>query len=63
MEVGHCAATLTQETRYYDNPMRGPMKWCSVTRIVDDNTWIFELYGVDKKGKEERMMEITYTRR
>ncbi len=55
--------SFTQETRYYDNPMRGPMKWRSVTKVVDDRTWIFELHGVDKKGKAERMMEITYTRK
>jgi hypothetical protein len=39
------------------------MKWRSVTRIVDDNTHVFEMYGTDKKGKEEKMMEITYTRK
>jgi hypothetical protein len=55
--------SFTQESRYYDNPMRGTTKWRSVTRIVDDRNWIFELYGVDKKGKAERMMEITYTRK
>ncbi len=55
--------SFTQETHYYDNPMKGSMKWRSVTKVVDDRTWIFELHGVDKKGKEERMMEITYTRK
>lgn len=55
--------TITQETGYHDNPMRGEMKWRSVTKVVDERTWIFELYGVDKKGKAERMMEITYTRK
>jgi hypothetical protein len=55
--------TITQETRYYDDPMRGPRKWRSVTKLVDDRTWLYEVYGVDKKGKEERMMEITYTRK
>jgi hypothetical protein len=39
------------------------MKWRSVTRIVDDNTWVFEMYGTDKNGIEEKGMEITYIRK
>jgi hypothetical protein len=54
--------TITQEA-CYDDPLKGPMKWRSVTRIVDDNTLVFEMYGADKRGKEEKMMEITYTRK
>ncbi len=54
--------TITQEA-CYDDPIRGPMKWRSVTRIVDDNAHLFEMYGTDKSGKEERMMEIIYTRK
>jgi len=54
--------TITQESRY-DDPVKGPMKWRSVTRILDDNTHVFEMYGTDKSGKEEKMMEITYTRK
>ena len=54
--------TITQESRY-DDPIKGPMKWRSVTRIVDDNTHVFEMYEADKKGKEVKMMEITYTRK
>jgi hypothetical protein len=54
--------TIIQESRY-DDPIKGPMKWRSVTRIVDDNTYVFEMYGTDKRGKEEKMMEITYTRK
>jgi hypothetical protein len=54
--------TITQESRY-DDPIKGPTKWRSVTRIVDDNTHVFEMYETDKKGKEEKMMEITYTRK
>ena len=54
--------TITQESRY-DDPMRGPMKLRSVTKIVDDNTLVFEMYGANKGGKEEKMMEITYTRK
>ncbi len=54
--------TITQESRY-DDPVKGPMKWRSVIRIVDDNTHVFEMYSTDKSGKEEKMMEITYTRK
>jgi hypothetical protein len=54
--------TITQECRYND-PVKGPMKWRSVTQIMDDNTQAFEMYGTDKSGREEKMMEITYTRR
>jgi Protein of unknown function (DUF1579) len=54
--------TITQECSY-DDPIKGPMKWRSVTRIVDDNTHLFEMSGIDKTGKEEKMMEITYNRK
>ena len=54
--------TITQECRY-DDPIKGPMRWRSVTRIVDDHTHVFEMYGTDKSGKEEKMMEITYNRK
>ena len=60
--AGADGMTITQEARY-DDPVKGPMKWRSVTRLVDDNTHVFELYGADKSGKEEKMMEITYTRK
>jgi len=54
--------TITQES-HYDAPIKGPLKWRSVTRVMDDNTWSFEMYETDKSGKEEKMMEITYTRK
>ena len=46
-----------------DDPIKGPVKWRAVTKIVDDNTQVFEMYGTDKTGKEEKMMEMTYTRK
>jgi hypothetical protein len=54
--------TITQEG-HYDTPIKGPLKWRSVTRIVNDNIWSFEMYETGKSGKEEKMMEITYTRK
>jgi hypothetical protein len=54
--------TITQESRY-DDPIKGPLKWRSVTRVVDENTHVFEMYEAGESGKEEKMMEITYTRK
>jgi hypothetical protein len=54
--------TITQEG-HYDTPIKGPLKWRSVTKLVDDNTWSFEMYETDKSGKEKKMMEITYIRK
>ena len=41
--------TITQES-HFDDPVRGPMKWRSVTRIMDDNSHVFEMYRTDKTG-------------
>jgi hypothetical protein len=54
--------TITQQGRY-DDPIEGPMKLRGVTKIVDDNTEIFEMYATGKNGKETKMMEITYSRK
>lgn len=53
---------ITQENHHND-PVRGHMTWRSVTRIIDDNSWVFEMYSIYEKGKEEKGMEITYTRK
>ncbi len=47
----------------YDDPVRGLLKWRSVTRIVDRRTLEFEMYTTDSSGKEEKMGEMTYTRK
>ena len=54
--------TITQECSYED-PARGPAVWRSVTRIKDDNTLEFEMFITPKGGKEEKMMEMTVTRK
>jgi hypothetical protein len=54
--------TITQKGQY-DDPIEGRMKLRGVTKIVDSNTEIFEMYGTDKSGKERKMMEITYSRK
>jgi hypothetical protein len=54
--------TITQECSY-DDPVKGPAVWRSVTRINDENTVEFEMFITPKGGKEEKMMEITVTRK
>jgi hypothetical protein len=54
--------TITQECSY-DDPVRGPSVWRSVTKIKDDDTQEFEMYITPKGGKEEKMMEMTATRK
>jgi len=54
--------TITQKGQY-DDPIEGRMKLRGVTKMVDANTQIFEMYGTGKRGKEMKMMEITYTRK
>ena len=54
--------TISQESSY-DDPVQGPMIWRSVTRIVDDNLVEYEMYTTVKEGKEEKMMEMTLTRK
>jgi hypothetical protein len=53
---------ITQECSY-DDPVRGPVVWRSVTKIKDDNTQEFEMFITPKGGKEEKMMEMTVTRK
>jgi hypothetical protein len=54
--------TITQTTRY-DDPIQGPMEYRAVTTLIDNSTFEFEMYGKDKTGKEDKMMEMTYTRK
>jgi hypothetical protein len=54
--------TITQESSY-DDPVRGSTVWRSVTRIVNDNTLEYEMFLTTKGGKEEKMMEMTVSRK
>jgi hypothetical protein len=54
--------TITQESSY-DDPVRGPTVWRSVTRIVNENTLEYEMYLTPKGGKKEKVMEMTVTRK
>jgi hypothetical protein len=40
-----------------------PTKLRTVTRIVDANKHVMEMFGPDPAGKEFKMMEIVYTRK
>jgi hypothetical protein len=53
--------TITQECSYND-PVKGPAVWRSVTRIKDDNTLEFEMFITPKGGKKEKMMEMRVER-
>jgi len=55
--------TITQHCRTED-PIKGPMTWRSVTRIVNRDTHEFEMYGTYASGGgEEKMMAIRCTRK
>ncbi len=54
--------TITQECRY-DDPVKGPSIWRTVTRFKDDDTEEFEMFLTPKGGKEEKMMEMTISRK
>ena len=54
--------TITQESRY-DDPVRGPMTWRSLSRIVNEDTMAYEMFITPKGSKEEKMMEMTLTRK
>lgn len=50
------------QTASYDDPVQGPMKFRSVTTIIDDNTHTMEMYSTTQGNQEIKMMEGTYTR-
>jgi hypothetical protein len=54
--------TITQYSRNND-PVKGPVRWRSVTRIIDNDNHEFELYLTDRSDKEEKVMQITYARK
>jgi hypothetical protein len=47
----------------YDDPVKGPVVWRSVTRVVDDNTLVYEMYITPREGREEKAMEMTVSRK
>ena len=47
----------------YDDPVRGPVKWRNVIKIIDSNRQEFQMYSMDKNGKEELVVETVYMRK
>ena len=54
--------TITLKGQHAE-PGGGQMTHRAIWKIVDNNTQIFDMYGKHGKGKEMKMMEITYTRK
>ncbi|HEY3276777.1 MAG TPA: DUF1579 domain-containing protein [Syntrophorhabdaceae bacterium] len=54
--------SIIQESRY-DDPVQGATRWRSIMRIRDDRTVLYEASITGKSGKEEKMMEMTLTRK
>lgn len=44
-------------------PVRGQLKWRTLTTIVDKDTLKFEMFTTGDSGSEEKMADMTYTRR
>ncbi len=59
---GTATGKTTTQGSSYDDPVRGPTVWRSVTRIVDNNTLELEMFLTPRRGKEEKVMEMTVTR-
>jgi hypothetical protein len=60
--AGADGRTITQ-TCSYDDPVRGPATWRTVTKIRDDDTVEFGMFLTPKGGTEEKMMEMTIARK
>jgi hypothetical protein len=60
--AGRSGKVITQLSRY-DDPVRGPMTWRSVSKIKNDDTMTYEMYLTPRRGQEEKMMEMTMTRK
>lgn len=54
--------TVNYESIPMSTPM-GSMKFHITVSFIDDNNYRFEMFGIDKSGKENKMMETLYTRK
>lgn len=61
---GHCEedGKIVKLAGQIQDPTGKTMTMKTVSRVVSDNTIVFEMYGPDTTGKEFKTMEITYTR-
>lgn len=53
---------IVKLTGQFQDPTGKTVTMKTVSRMVDDNKIVFEMYGPDMTGKEFKTMEITYTR-
>jgi len=60
--AGADGKSIIQEC-HYDDPVKGATTWRSVTRIVDDRTLEYEMFLIPEGGEEEKVSEMTLTRR
>lgn len=66
VQWGDCDASgkVFTYTGEYDDPMTKTTKKAkSVSRIINESKFVFEMFDVAPDGKETRTMEITYSRR
>lgn len=54
--------SITQVCHMVD-PVRGPMKWRTLTTIVDKDNLKFEMFTTGESGTEVKMSDMTYTRK
>jgi hypothetical protein len=54
--------TITQKCSY-DDPVRGPIVWRSVSRIIDNDTMKYEMFITPEGGSEQKEMEMTVSRK
>jgi hypothetical protein len=57
------AAKIIMQSGTFNCPFRGKMSMRWVTKFVDENTYIFEMYGPDEDGNDFKGMEIIYKRK
>ncbi len=60
--TGSSDGTTITQTCSYDDPVRGPLTWRNVTRLVDAKTLEFRMFTIDSTGKEDEMAVLVYTR-
>ncbi len=47
----------------YDDPITGQaQKMKMVTKVINDNKYVFTMHNIDKDGKESKELEVTYVR-
>jgi hypothetical protein len=56
------AAKTTTYVGEYDDPLTGRAKMRNVLREITKDRYVFETYQVGPDGREQKNMEITYTR-